>query len=153
MQSGFATLKDILDVVVIPVALAGLALAWPAIQSWHGGRRFRLLAARELVEIAPFPEQRGNCAVWTQHLRRQFLHQKIIGEISDNRDFVLGLEPEFVYSLSQLWAAYHAADGAQWLWYLGKLAGHRYLRRERLELLAIREQWNGVIQSYSSNPA
>lgn len=58
MTSGFNTLKDVLEVIAIPVALALLALAWPPIQSWYRCRRFRLLTARELLEIKPFPEHR-----------------------------------------------------------------------------------------------
>jgi hypothetical protein len=32
------TVKDVLDIVIIPVVLAILALAWPAIQSRNSGK-------------------------------------------------------------------------------------------------------------------
>jgi hypothetical protein len=151
MTSGFNTWKDVLDVVGIPVALAILAIAWPPIQSWYRCRRFKLLTGRELEEIGPFPEMATNQGSWKNHLQKSFLHQQIIKEISDNRDFVLGLDPDFVYSVSQLWKSYDAGDGAQWLWYLGELASHRYLRKRKQTLLKIRENWKKLIESYGES--
>ena len=148
MTSGFSTWKDVLDVIGIPVALAMLALAWPPIQSWYRCRRFRLLTGRELEEIGPFPDTVTDQGSWTIHLQKLFLHQKIIKEISDNRDFVLGLDPGFVYSVSQLWNSYDTGDGAQWLWYLEELASHRYLRKRKQKLLEIRDNWEKLIHSY-----
>lgn len=148
MTSGFTSWKDILDVVGIPVALAILAIAWPPLQSWYRCRRFRLLTGRELEEISPYAARAAQNASWVAHLGKSFLHQQIIKEISDNRDFVLGLNPDFVYSISQLWKSYDTGDGRQWLWYLEKLANHRYLRSRKKKLLEIREKWVGVIESY-----
>ena len=149
MRSGFHNWKDVLDVIGIPVALAILAIVWPPIQSWYRSRRFRLLAGRELEEIGPFPETGADQGSWKCHLRKNFLHQQIINDISEHRDFVLGLNPDFVYSLSQLWKSYEAGDGGQWLWYLGELAKHRYLRRRKKELLRIRDRWEKLISSYA----
>ncbi len=145
LTSGFDTWKDILDVIGIPVALALLAIAWPPIQSWYRCRRFRLLASRELAEIGPHPEFAQPDGSWKDHLQKSFLHQQIINEISDNRDFILGLNPEFVYSVSQLWKSYEAGDETQWLYYLKKLAKHRYLGKRKQTLLEIHKKWERLI--------
>jgi len=147
MKSGFVDWKDVVEVVTIPVALAILTLAWPAIQSWYRSRRFKVLTRRELTEIGPFPKEATNTERWTQHLRKSFLHQKIIKEISANRDFVLGLEPGFIYSVSQLWESYEDGDATQWLWYLKSLASHRYLRRVKRRLMLIRNEWSELIDT------
>ena len=150
MSSGFTSVKDVLDVIGIPVALALLALAWPPIQSWYRCRRFRLLACRELEEIGPFPEEPQDGTAWTNHLQKKFLHQKIIDQVSDNRDFILGLNPDFVYSLSQLWASFNAHDGGHWLWYLERLANNRYVRKRKRTILEIHQKWGKLIASYQS---
>ena len=148
MTSGFTTWKDVLDVVAVPVALAILPIVWTLIQSWYRCRRFRLLAGRELEEIAPFPETGTDQCTWKDHLQKTFLHQHVIDEISQNRDFILGLNPDFVYSVSQLWKSYDAGDADQWLWYLEKLANHRYLRKRKHTLLTIHNEWKTLIKSY-----
>jgi len=149
LPSGFDSWKDVLDVVAVPLAVAALALWWPWIQAWHRGRRFRLLVARELTEIGPYPVNRTSQDRWTDHLVRRFLHQKIINEVSENRDFILGLDPDFLYSLSQLWASFDAKDSNQWLWYLQQITNHRYLWRKRKALTKIRAEWSGLLKSYS----
>jgi hypothetical protein len=148
MTSGFTTWKDVLDVVAVPIALAVFPIIWTFIQSWYRCRRFRLLAGRELEEIAPFPETVTDQSEWKHHLGKTFLHQHVITEISENRDFVLGLDPDFVYSVSQLWKSYDTGDADQWLWYLEKLAHHRYLRKRKQTLLMIQNEWRALLRCY-----
>ncbi|MGI9416116.1 MAG: hypothetical protein ACR2PM_20770 [Hyphomicrobiales bacterium] len=149
MTSGFTTWKDVLDVVGIPVALGLLAIVWSPIESWYRCRRFRRLAGRELEEIGPRPEEPVGEEPWTAHLQKSFLHQRIIEQISENRDFVLGLNPSFVYSVSQLWKSYDDGDGTQWLWYLEELARHRYLLFRKKKILEIHDKWKVLIEAKS----
>ena len=104
MELGFDDIKDILDVVV-PLVIFLLGISWPLIQAQYRCGRFKLLARREMEEIGPNlePPQTNS---WKDHLTKEFVHQKIIESASDNRDFLLGLKPEIVYWLSQLWFAY-----------------------------------------------
>ena len=113
--------KEWLEVVVIPISLALLAIIWPLVQSWNRRRAFMNLIRRELREIGPSlsgPEKES----WADHLTKSFVHQRIFREVSPNRDFVLSLHPDIVYYLSQLWDAHAAKDPGQWLYYLEKLA-------------------------------
>jgi hypothetical protein len=114
-------LKDWLDIVVIPIVLVLIALFWPLIQNWHRCRIFTKLVFRELPEIGPhsIESEREN---WTGHLSKNFVHRAILNEVSQNRDFVLSLNPDLVYYLSQLWDAYEARDEEQWLYFLAQLA-------------------------------
>ena len=117
------TFKDWLDVVVIPIILVLIALFWPLIQNWHRRRIFTKLVFRELQEIGPHSveSEREN---WTEHLSKNFVHRAILKEVSQNRDFVLSLNPDLVYYLSQLWDAYEAREEKQWLNFLAQLAKH-----------------------------
>lgn len=114
--------KDWLQVIVIPVSLALITLVWPLIQNWNRRRAFMSLIRRELREIGPYPSQPEKTG-WADHLTKSFVHQRILREVSSNRDFVLSLEPEIVYFLSQLWDAHATRDQGQWLYYLKRLAG------------------------------
>jgi hypothetical protein len=107
--------KDWLDIVVIPVVLGAIALLWPVIQNWHRGRRFTSLIFRELQELGPYPNESVRDH-WAEHLTKNFAHRTILKEVSQNRDFVLSLNPDLLYHLLQLWAAYDARDEAQWLY-------------------------------------
>ena len=149
MESGFSSWKDVLDVVAIPFALALLTLLWPAIQSWYRCRRFRLLTKRELEEISPFPEQAGH-GTWKDHLRKRFLHKDILYETSQNRDFLLSLDPDFVYYLAQLWVAYEVGDPTQWLHFLRSLATHSYNVSRRAQISAAADSWEQLLAAYDT---
>ena len=49
------SMKEMLDIVVIPVVLLAVALMWPAIQNLHRRRTFMNVIFRELEEIGPYP--------------------------------------------------------------------------------------------------
>jgi hypothetical protein len=74
MEIGFKSLKDILDVVVIPLTLAVLATLFPAIKNWHNRRRFKKLILRELQEVGPFPDP--NAEQWKHYLQQLSLYFK-----------------------------------------------------------------------------
>jgi hypothetical protein len=115
------TIKDWLEIVIIPLSLVLIASVWPMIQNWHRGRTFTNLIFRELQEVGPYPKE-AERDHWARHLTKNFAHRRILSELSDNRDFVLSLDPDLVYNLMQLWDAYEARDEQQWLYYLEKLA-------------------------------
>ena len=150
MDHGFSSVKDVLDVVVVPLVIFLLGVFWPLIQAQYRCIRFRLLARRELEEIEPYLDH-PNPQDWASYLTKEFVHQKIISKASENRDFILGLDPEFVYWLSQLWSAYSKKDAEQWLYYLGKLSTHRYTQSNKLREAI--PNWENVINNYKEHQA
>jgi hypothetical protein len=120
--------KDVLEVMGIPIMLA--------------------ILARELEEIKPHSDTYTNGCCWKDYLCKSFLHQKILNEISDNRDFVLDLDPDFVYFVSQLWKSYDGGDENQWIHFLEKLSKHEYLKNQKSELSKIHDNWCNLIQQY-----
>jgi hypothetical protein len=139
--------KDILDVVVIPVTLAILALLWPAIQARARRTAFRRLIVRELEEIGPYPLE-PNGSNWWEHQRKEFVHAKIFADTSKNRDFILSLEPDLVYLVSQLWNAKRAKDQNQWLHYLQMLSDAKYDREGWIA--KAHQQWVQLCSAYKT---
>jgi hypothetical protein len=137
--------KDILEVIVVPIVLAILALAWPAIQSWNRRQAFRGLILRELEEIAPYPEEAEDIGWWA-HQQKNFVHQKIFQDASENREFILSLEPDLVYFVSQLWDAKTSKNERQWLNYLEKLSDPKYDRVGRID--HARQKWKVLCDKY-----
>ena len=135
--------KDWLDIVVIPVMLGAIALLWPVIQNWHRGRRFKSLIFRELQELGPYSRESVRDH-WAKHLTKNFAHRTILREVSQNRDFVLSLDPDLLYHLLQLWAAYDARDEAQWLYCLEQLTKYDPTG----SLRAVRADWGNVCERY-----
>ena len=107
------TPKDILEIAVVPGALALIALLWPEIQSWSRRRAFRALILRELEEISPHPTK-ATLEGWWQHQKKQFIHRTVFAEASENLEFILSLEPDLVYFVTQLWQSLEEADWDQW---------------------------------------
>jgi hypothetical protein len=141
---------NVLDVVVIPLVLAILALAWPEIQSRNRGRAFRNLIRRELEEISPHPES-PECAGWWQNQQKEFVHQKIFKETSENRDFILSLEPDLVYLVTQLWDAKEKRDQGQWLHYLKELSNPKFDLNGRIGKAY--DKWVGLCNLYDCQAA
>jgi len=149
MEYGFKSIKDVLEIVVVPLAIFLLGVFWPLIQAQYRCRRFRRLAHRELEEIGPrldLPDQDK----WNKHLTKEFVHKQIIESASENRDFILGLDPEFVYWLSQLWFAHRSGEADQWIHYAAALSKHRYTRSDKLTE-AVR-QWRKIVDKYEAKP-
>jgi len=53
MESGFDTVKDILDVVIVPVVIFALGAMLPHIIELGKRRRFLALIRREMMEMKP----------------------------------------------------------------------------------------------------
>jgi len=139
---GFESLKDILEVVLVPIILAVLALSWPQLQARYRRKQFERLIVRELKEASPYPlkKERGYTS-WIQHQKKDFLHKKILEEPTENRDFILSLDPTLAYNVSQLWAARKEGNHTQWLHYLKEIAN-----RHGGEIEKVHEQWKAVIK-------
>ena len=141
---GFESLKDLLDVLLVPAVGGAIALLWPELQARDKRRRFERLIARELEELGPFPTARvPTSRSWTEHQKKNFIHRRILEDASRNRDFILTLDPTLVYQVSQLWDALKTADDTQWLWYLKGLA-----ERYHGKVAKAYEEWEQLIESY-----
>jgi hypothetical protein len=110
MELGFTNAKDIIEVLFVPLSAALLAILWPGIAARRRRIHFEDLIGRELAEAAP--DVSAADAPWHGHLAHRFLHEKILRHPVDNTDFVLSLEPELSYNLSQMWIAYAKAQRA-----------------------------------------
>jgi hypothetical protein len=147
MNIGFQSWKDIIEVLLIPVSLAFLALFWPEVQAAARRRAFYRLIVRELEELSPFPETAKQGDDWYHHLRKEFIHQKIFRAPSENSQFILSLSPDMVYLVSQLWGAFENRDAGQWLHFLDELSKSKY--DEQGEIKKAHQQWASVIDQYT----
>ena len=98
MANGFQTWKDILEIIVIPMAL--IAYAYPVIQNATRRQRFLKLIVRELREISPHSKTVQEEKGWWEHQKKDFVHRKIFEAPTENRDFILSLPPDMVYLVS-----------------------------------------------------
>lgn len=112
MNAGFDTLKDILDVVIVPVVIFGLGAMLPHMIEVAKRRRFLSLIRRELNEMEPRPPEKKKDGKWHQHLDKRFIHQEIFKNPSESRDFILSLPPDVAYSGTQLWFHYEKATAS-----------------------------------------
>jgi hypothetical protein len=142
---GFTSVKDILE-ILLPAAIALIALFWPNLQALHRRRVFTRLILRELEELMPFPREPQDGQQWWAHQRRQFVHRRIFAGVSANRDFILSLDPTLVYYVSQLWDALDNHEADQWLWYLKNIA-QTYDRRG--DIKENHTLWSELIEAYS----
>jgi len=150
LELGFNSLKDVLDIVIIPLVLTALALALPAIQAWYRQLAFRRLILRELEELKPYPACKQPGKNWWDHQKRTFIHQKIFQNPTENRDFILSLDPELVYFVTQLWDALERqeSDGEQWLWYLENIRD-KYDRNA--DIKEVYNKWKKLIYDYNQD--
>lgn len=140
---GFYSIKDVLEVLLVPAIGGLIALIWPELQRRYKGRRFEGLIERELRELEPSPaELTPTSTSWTDHQKKDFVHRRIFEDASKNRDFILSLDPGLVYELSQLWDARKSGDETQWLWYLECLA-----KRYGGEVSKTYHKWSDLIKS------
>ena len=134
MQLGFATLtlKDWLDVLIVPIVIFAVGAWLPSLFDAVKARKFLALIKRELREMDPNPAKKTSGGKWHQHLTKRFIHQEIFAHVSKNRDFILSLDPEISYTTAQLWFHFEnaktsrseedlAEHGKSWCDYLGSL--------------------------------
>jgi hypothetical protein len=138
MSLGFDTWRDIISVLIV--------LLWPEVQSASRRRAFRRLILRELEELAPFPPNAQKNMEWFQHLSKNFVYQAVFMAPSENRDFILSLPPDMVYSVYQLWDALKNRNQVQWLYFLNKLANPSF--DKRAEIREAHLQWACLIDQY-----
>ena len=116
----------ILQIIIIPIVVATLALFWNSIQNWYKRHIFQKFIFREFEEISP-NDRLGEGMKWYEYLQKEFVHQKIFENIKDNRDFILSLDPDLIYHLTQLWYTYkrdkdyQESSGSEWLYHLEKI--------------------------------
>jgi hypothetical protein len=153
--------------VLVPLLAALLALAWPVWQQVQRRWTFNRLVRAELLEAAPRPRVRGDRSHWTTHLTRRFMHEQLIGNPTGNTEFVLSLNPDLAYSLSQLWINFGKAqehlddDGGppdeatnayladQWCWYLASTCRHLDGRWRSSRLAAkVWQPWHDLLNGY-----
>jgi hypothetical protein len=137
--------------VAIPLLLAfaggAIAVFWPWLQSWFRGRKFQGLIRGELKEVGPYPLDPVNGKPWWEHATKRFVHEEIFARerVSENRDFLLSLNPPVVYRVSQLWTALAKRDSTQWLHFLDELATDRNVGSNRLREAA--RSWHVVVDA------
>lgn len=115
------TPNELLDIIVIPLALALIAIIWPEIQRYWRGRAMEALILRELSEIAPHP-QLPERADWWEHQNKQFVHRMIFAKPEENVEFLLSLDPDLVYFVSLAWKSLEDHDWVQWQYALQELS-------------------------------
>ena len=110
MQLGFATLtlKDWLDVLIVPIVIFAVGASLPWLFDVVKARKFLALIKRELREMDP-NLKKPRSGKWHEHLTKRFIHQKIFTHASENRDFILSLDPELSYTTAQLWFHFEEA--------------------------------------------
>jgi hypothetical protein len=137
METGFQSLKELLEVLLVPLSVGLIAVLWPEFGARKRRANFERLIRRELAEAAPYAPNSSVNMAWHEHMTRRFLHEEIIRHPTENVEFVLSLKPELAYSLSQMWIAYDKAakeaqagkgptpqHAGQFLWYLRQTIRH-----------------------------
>ena len=146
--------------IAIAVLLALLPFLWQVAALLVRRWRFQKLMYRELEEVGPSPADvvaslatTPGEASWKRRLpARRFLHREILGNPSENRDFILSLSPDETYSVTQFWSAYDAGDQNQFEFFLlriARCAPFRF-RAARRKLGDIAESWSGVLRACES---
>jgi hypothetical protein len=177
MDWGFATVQDLVDILLIPITVALAATLWPSFLARKRRKNFEQLIRRELQEARPYvaglkkkelKEQLPRTdspyldskVKWHQHLDRDFLHEAIIQHPVDNADFVLSLNPNLSYPLSQMWTEFRKAEqetelgkdpdpnhAEQFSWYLEETARALGKRWQRKLLEDVWDPWLRIIKS------
>jgi hypothetical protein len=111
MTLGFSNLQDLLDVLLVPLSAALLAVLWPFFSARRRRKNFEYLIRRELREAAP--DSPDPDKLWHEHLPRRFIHQDIISDPVSNMEFLLSLHPDLTYNISQMWDAFSEAVDEQ----------------------------------------
>ncbi len=117
-MGGFDNLKDFIDVVFMPSVLFVLGVWLPKriekLKSEQRKKEFEKLIYREMQEMEPHePENQKEQVVWTDYLRKRFIHEEIFRNPSENRDFILSLNPDLAYHEAQLWINFDKALGTR----------------------------------------
>jgi hypothetical protein len=137
--------------VAVPLVLAflggAIAVFWPWLQAWFRGRKFQGLIRRELEEVGPYPALAIEGKPWWEHATKRFVHEEIFARdrVSENRDFLLSLDPAVVFRVNQLWTALAKRDSTQWLQFLGQLATDPRVGSDRLR--RAEREWHAIVNA------
>jgi hypothetical protein len=143
------SLKDILEILLIPIVLVFIPLIWAFIQKKYRKSALTGLIVRELEELSPYPDKRADGLIeWTDYQKKNFIHQEIFKKPGDFKEYILELDPELVYFVSQLWDAKKNFDSEQWLYYLGKLTNYFPNNKSIKEC---HEKWKFLLNCFSWN--
>jgi hypothetical protein len=139
------TLTDLGAALALAFVGGGIAIFWPWLQTSVRGHKFEGIIHRELEELAPHPNGPVAGKPWWEHATKRFVHEKIFEptKITENRDFLLSLDPTVVYQVSQLWMAFEKRDGNQWLHYIRELATSPKVGSPRLQ--RAHAEWEAVM--------
>lgn len=139
-----ATSSFVASLLLIVVG-GGVAVFFPWLQAHWRGVRFQGIIRRELQELRPVPPEFQLNTPWWRHLRKRFVHEEVFahGRVSENRDFLLSLDPTVVYLVSQLWAAFEKRNASNWLHFLKELADD--WRVGSAELRVAYDEWSKLL--------
>jgi len=128
---GFKNLKEVLEIVVIPLSAVILAFVLARDQEVRKTEfeqlrlqredesarieqqrieKFRNLVYRELHEIEPIYKKSNVFQFWIDYRKKGFVHEEIVNNTFGNPDYAYSLEPDFIYNLRQLWSNIHQAQ-------------------------------------------
>jgi hypothetical protein len=133
---------------IIGASVTAVAFFWSTIQSLQKRRLFQNLIYRELKELKPYTEGE-QLTQWHCYVKRDFVHQKIFENVSENRDFILSLNPDLIYYISQLWYSVtpKKENAIQWLYYLYEIARHS----KNKDIKKTWEEWAQVVIKMQHN--
>lgn len=145
--------KDILDLIVIPVAIVLLPLIWGLTVACIRRIQFQNLIFREIEEIGPHPpyEAEKRKYKWTEYHSNKsegFIHRKIFSDPTNNREFILSINPNLVYYVTQLWAS--TKDPGQWLYMISQIEAVApfYQIKRRHKIRDVRVKWYELMKEY-----
>jgi hypothetical protein len=112
--------------------------------------KFQGVIRRELQELGPYPPTPTVNTPWWEHLHKRFVHEEVFASerMSENRDFLLSLDPDVIYKVSQLWIAFEKRDAEQWLHFLRELKGDDHVGSP--ELKAAYAAWSKLLEDDST---
>jgi hypothetical protein len=116
-----------LEDIAIPIAAVIVSAVigfWGFFQARWRKRYFERLIKSELREIRPTKEDMKIDGKLESHLRKDFMHRKILENAEQNPELIFSIDPHLLYNVSQLWDAFRKNDANRWLRYLGILAFH-----------------------------
>jgi hypothetical protein len=161
-----STLLEAIIVAIIGLGGATIAVFWRSIEAWNKERIFQKLILRELEEFYPHPtveeiknDPRKERANWTKHFPdRRFLHETIFQNPDQHLDLMLGLNPNLVYYVSQLWDEIKLQEHLdppvkiQFLHYWDRIDNYckRSLYLRRGEIKDTYKEWTNLIRYYEN---
>jgi hypothetical protein len=132
-----------LAIAVIGISAAVAAFLWTSIQSWQKKRYFKKLICRELQELHLYCEYSSD-SNWYDHQKRKFVHKDIFNDPKQNFDFIISLDNDIVYHVSQLWNSLKNDEPYEWIHHLYNLA-KKFNDKEIIENW---DKWTKLIIKY-----